>query len=147
MIGKLRGAVYSAYALETVGIVNQAIEDGAGLDLAQFRRWYSQAGTLRVSVSQEVVGDGLKLTLRQVVPATPGQSDKQPMPIPLRLAIHSRKTGALGPEQGRADLGPVAVRHDDPKAGLDDLDEAGTIKHLGAYVRAILGTAQFLDKE
>ncbi|MDC8753929.1 aminopeptidase N [Erythrobacter sp. sf7] len=77
----------------------RAIEDGAGLDLAQFRLWYSQAGTPRVSVSQKVEGDSLELTLRQTVPATPGQPDKQPMPIPLRVAVHSRAAAALGAEQ------------------------------------------------
>ena len=76
----------------------KAIEDGAGIDLTQFRRWYSQAGTPRVAVSQAVEGDILKLTLRQNVPATPGQPDKLPMPIPLRVAVHSRG-GALGAEQ------------------------------------------------
>ena len=76
----------------------KAIEDGAGIDLAQFRRWYSQAGTPRVTVSQAVNGDTLTLTLKQTVPATPGQPDKLPMPIPLRVAVHSRG-GALGGEQ------------------------------------------------
>ena len=76
-----------------------AIEDGAGIDLTQFRRWYSQAGTPRVAVSQAVEGDTLKLTLRQTVPPTPGQPDKLPMPIPLRVAVHSRGQGALGEEQ------------------------------------------------
>ncbi|MEO0714938.1 MAG: DUF3458 domain-containing protein [Pseudomonadota bacterium] len=36
----------------------------------------------------------LALTLRQSVPATPGQPDKAPMPIPLRVAVHSRASGA-----------------------------------------------------
>jgi aminopeptidase N len=76
----------------------KAIEDGAGIDLGQFRLWYSQAGTPRVTVSQKIEGDSLVLTLKQAAPATPGQPDKQPMPIPLRIAVHSRATGALGAE-------------------------------------------------
>jgi aminopeptidase N len=76
----------------------KAIEDGAGIDLTQFRRWYAQAGTPRVAVSQVVEGDSLKLTLRQTVPVTPGQPDKLPMPIPLKVAVHSRQ-GATGAEQ------------------------------------------------
>ncbi|MFN4039689.1 MAG: aminopeptidase N [Erythrobacter sp.] len=76
----------------------KAIEDGAGIDLTRFRHWYSQAGTPRVAVSQAVEGDTLKLTLKQTVPVTPGQPDKLPMPIPLRIAVHSR-SGALGVEQ------------------------------------------------
>jgi aminopeptidase N len=76
----------------------KAIEDGAKIDLTRFRRWYAQAGTPRVAVSQAVEGDTLKLTLHQTVPPTPGQPDKLPMPIPLRIAVHSRGH-ALGEEQ------------------------------------------------
>jgi aminopeptidase N len=77
----------------------RAIEEGAGLDLTRFRRWYSQAGTPRVAVSSRVDGDTLALTLTQTIPATPGQSDKEPMPIPLRVAVHSRSADALGVER------------------------------------------------
>ncbi|MEM7780356.1 MAG: aminopeptidase N [Pseudomonadota bacterium] len=76
----------------------KSIEDGAGLDLTQFRNWYRQAGTPTITVSQEVEGDKLKLYLKQTVPATPGQPDKEPMVIPLRLAVHSRASEALGAE-------------------------------------------------
>jgi len=71
----------------------RAMEDGAGLDLGAFRRWYSQAGTPKVSVDLDHAGDSATLTLRQYVPPTPGQPSKQPMPIPLRLALFDRKAG------------------------------------------------------
>ncbi len=77
----------------------RAIEQGAGLDLAQFRRWYSQAGTPRVSVRMEHDGDLVTLHLAQRVPPTPGQPDKQPMVIPLRLALFDRATGRHDNEQ------------------------------------------------
>jgi len=70
----------------------KAMEDGAGLDLGQFRRWYSQAGTPRVEVELQHRGETATLTLRQSVPPTPGQSDKEPMPIPLKLALFDRAT-------------------------------------------------------
>ncbi|EGD60305.1 peptidase M1, alanyl aminopeptidase [Novosphingobium nitrogenifigens DSM 19370] len=72
----------------------KAIEDGAGLDLTQFRRWYQQAGTPHVAVTLTHAGETATLTLRQTVPATPGQPDKQPMVIPLRTALFDRATGA-----------------------------------------------------
>ena len=75
-----------------------AIEDGAGLDLDHFRLWYSQAGTPRVQVSQAQEGDVAVLRMKQTVPATPGQPVKQPMPIPLRLALFDRETGKHGGE-------------------------------------------------
>ncbi|TRD11461.1 aminopeptidase N [Erythrobacter insulae] len=77
----------------------RAIEDGAGLELSQFRRWYRQAGTPRVAVSQELKDGGVVLTLKQTVPPTPGQDVKAAMPIPLRVAVHCRETGAIGEEQ------------------------------------------------
>jgi len=71
----------------------KAMEDGAGLDLSQFRRWYSQAGTPRVSVRLEHAGDTATVHLAQTVPPTPGQPAKEPMVIPLRLALFDRKSG------------------------------------------------------
>ena len=71
----------------------KAIEDGAGLELTQFRLWYSQAGTPKVSVRLEHEGDTSTLHLSQQVPPTPGQPDKQPMPIPLKLALFDRAGG------------------------------------------------------
>ncbi|MXP27163.1 aminopeptidase N [Altererythrobacter indicus] len=70
----------------------QSIEDGAGLDLTQFRLWYSQAGTPKVTVRQEQDGTTTRLHLTQSVPPTPGQMDKKPMPIPLALALFDRQT-------------------------------------------------------
>ncbi|MBX7494520.1 aminopeptidase N [Qipengyuania sp. 6B39] len=76
-----------------------AIEDGAGLDLTQFRLWYAQAGTPKVSVSLDHQGDKATLRLKQVVPPTPGQPDKQPMPIPLKLALFDRESGTHAGEE------------------------------------------------
>lgn len=64
----------------------RAIEAGGGIDLKQFRRWYEQAGTPRLALSL-VEDDGTwTLDIAQSVPPTPGQSDKAPMLMPLRLA-------------------------------------------------------------
>ena len=71
----------------------RSMEDGAGLDLKQFRRWYEQAGTPKVTVEQAHAGDTVTLTLRQSVPVTPGQPDKQPVPIPLKVALFDRESG------------------------------------------------------
>jgi aminopeptidase N len=70
----------------------KAMEDGAGLDLSQFRLWYAQAGTPKVTARLSHEGDVAVLRLTQEVPATPGQGDKQPVPIPLRLALFDRAT-------------------------------------------------------
>ncbi len=77
----------------------RSIEQGAGLDLKQFRLWYAQAGTPKVSVKLDHAGDTATLHLAQSVPPTPGQPDKKPMPIPLKLALFDRKTGKHHGEQ------------------------------------------------
>jgi len=77
----------------------QAIEAGAGIDLTQFRLWYSQAGTPKVTARITHEDDIATLTLTQDVPATPGQADKQPMVIPLRLALFDRASGTHRGEQ------------------------------------------------
>jgi len=71
----------------------KAMEDGAGLDLTQFRLWYAQAGTPKVGVRLEHSGDVARLVLKQEVPVTPGQPVKQPVPIPLRVALFDPATG------------------------------------------------------
>ncbi len=72
----------------------RAIEHGAGLDLKQFRLWYSQAGTPRVDVAVEHAGDTVTLKLRQSVPPTPSQPEKQPMVIPLKIALLDAESGS-----------------------------------------------------
>jgi len=71
----------------------RAIEDGAELDLAQFRLWYAQAGTPKVTAKLIHENGFATVRLTQEVPPTPGQPEKQPMPIPLRLALFERETG------------------------------------------------------
>ncbi|QZH76619.1 MAG: aminopeptidase N [Erythrobacter sp.] len=77
----------------------RAMEEGAGLDLTQFRLWYAQAGTPKVTVRLTHEGDAATLHLAQEVPPTPGQPDKQPMPIPLKVALYDAKTGSHAGEQ------------------------------------------------
>ncbi|MDB5736858.1 MAG: pepN [Sphingomonas bacterium] len=73
-----------------------AMEDANNADLAHFRRWYAQAGTPRVRAElvHEAGTAQARLTLTQAVPPTPGQPDKMPMPVPLRLALFGADSGA-----------------------------------------------------
>jgi len=71
-----------------------AMEAGGAVDLTQFRRWYSQAGTPRVVARLDHDGTTARLTLEQSVPATPGQPAKQPMVLPLRTRLFCADTTA-----------------------------------------------------
>jgi len=67
----------------------------SGLDLSQFMRWYSQAGTPEIDTHGEYdyAKCEYRMVLRQRIPATPGQPDKQPLHIPLRLGLVGTKSG------------------------------------------------------
>ncbi|MGN6691968.1 MAG: aminopeptidase N [Sphingopyxis sp.] len=79
----------------------RAIEEGAGVDLRQFRLWYSQAGTPRVSarIDTDPATGERTLHLAQSVPATPGQAEKAPMPIPLRIKAFDLDGGHQAEEE------------------------------------------------
>ncbi len=66
-----------------------AIEDANNVDLTQFKRWYSQAGTPELAIEEEYDADAQTYTLNvsQSCPATPGQSSKQPFHIPLAVGL------------------------------------------------------------
>ncbi len=66
----------------------KAMEDANGVDWSLFRNWYRQAGTPTVEVSIEKLSDNsLQLNFFQHCPATPGQPDKKPFLIPLKIGF------------------------------------------------------------
>jgi aminopeptidase N len=71
----------------------RALQDGAGVDLSGFVAWYAQAGTPDVTVSDayDAATRRYTLTLRQETRPTLGQPEKQPLPIPVAMAL-------LGPD-------------------------------------------------
>ncbi|MEQ1618615.1 MAG: aminopeptidase N [Terricaulis sp.] len=65
----------------------------SGRDLTSFMTWYDQAGTPSLSVQgdYDAAARSYRVTIAQCTAATPGQSDKRPLPIPLRI-------GLIGPD-------------------------------------------------
>jgi aminopeptidase N len=66
-----------------------AMADANQRNLAQFSRWYGQAGTPRVAVGSHFDEQRrtFELTLTQSCPPTPGQQRKDPLLIPLKVAL------------------------------------------------------------
>ena len=73
----------------TIDDFAQAMQDASGVDLSGFKRWYHQAGTPEMSVSDayDPASRRYTLTLRQHTPPTPGQPDKQPLVIPVAMGL------------------------------------------------------------
>jgi aminopeptidase N len=87
----------------------------SGRDLGHFKRWYEQAGTPTVSVqtAYDPEAGTFRLDLRQDTAPTPGQSEKEPLVVPVLLGLVSPAGEEPAPR-------PSQVRED----GLFVLDRA-----------------------
>ena len=67
----------------------QCMEDANEVDLSQFRRWYSQAGTPELTLRTEYDAERgeLELIAIQNSPPTPGQPHKESLLIPLAIGL------------------------------------------------------------
>lgn len=68
-----------------------AMEDASGVDLKQFRLWYSQSGTPTVSVTSEYdsAAQTYSLTVSQRTEPTHEQQEKQPLHIPFDVELYA----------------------------------------------------------
>lgn len=75
----------------------KAMEDANGVDLSQFKRWYSQAGTPRLVVSESYDGAAktYSLSFRQSCPQTPDKVEKLPFVIPVELGLLDSKGAGM----------------------------------------------------
>ena len=91
----------------TTGDFVAAMEAASGVDLGQFRRWYVQAGTPVLSArgAYDAARSEYVLDVEQRTPPTPGQPEKRPLHVPVRLALLGEDGGNLPlhcPEAGLA---------------------------------------------
>ncbi|WP_373813297.1 aminopeptidase N [Neisseria dentiae] len=71
-----------------------AMADANGINLDRFALWYSQAGTPVLDVKGRLNGSGgYELTVKQTVPPTPDMAEKQPMTMPLKVALFDAENG------------------------------------------------------
>lgn len=86
----------------------KALEDANKVDLSQFRRWYSQAGTpeLHVTRNYDAANKTYTLNIKQTCPATPGQESKEAFHIPLAMGLLD-KNGKDIPLQLKGEAGVV----------------------------------------
>jgi len=66
-----------------------AMADANDRDLSQFMRWYNQAGTPEIvcRFEHDATAKTATLHVTQVLAPSPGQPDKEPVPIPLRVGL------------------------------------------------------------
>ncbi len=98
-----------------------AMADASGRDLSQFMLWYTQSGTpeLACSLDYDAHAKTARLVGQPGLAATPGQTKKEPMLIPLKVGL----IGANGDElplklDGGAPLCRRHARSDRARAGV-----------------------------
>ena len=99
----------------------RAMEDASGRDLSQFRLWYEQSGTPELTVRDEFddAAGIYRLTIKQSIPDTPGQTDKKPQHIPFTIGL----LGADGQSL------PLKLTADDAEAPMDRVLELTDASH------------------
>lgn len=87
---------FDGHAVTTDDFV-AVMEEVSGYDLSRFKLWYTQAGTPELDVRCEYEASRRRYTLlvSQRIPPTPGQPNKKPMHIPLRLALLNQSGNAI----------------------------------------------------
>lgn len=94
-----------------------AMADANDVNLDQFERWYSQAGTPVVTATDHYDAQTQQYTMKlhQSVPDTPGQHNKKPMHMPARIALFQ--------DNGSA----IAFSHEMAKGDMFELRETETV--------------------
>ena len=116
-----------------------ALGDANAQDLAGWLNWYTQAGTptLQSRTSHELNSGCLELTLSQHTAPTPGQPDKQPLPIPVALALFSRQGRrlpiVLDPQHEGDDEAVLLLDAQQATFRLHKLDDAPIVSLLRGY--------------
>ena len=69
------------------------ISDFSGRDVRMMRRWFEQSGTplLKVETTFDAQNSIFRLRLTQHTHPSPGQQDKKPLPIPVRVGLISQQ--------------------------------------------------------
>lgn len=83
---------YDGQAVTTDDFVT-VMEEASQKDLSQFRRWYEQAGTPVVEAhwDYDETKHQLDLVLTQNTPPTPGQAHKEPLQMPIAMALFDKQ--------------------------------------------------------
>ncbi len=116
-----------------------AMADATGINLDQFKLWYSQAGTPLVTVNGEWLAGEQRyvLTIRQSCPDTPGQSAKEPFHIPLAVGLLDRQgRDLLGHGKGGTEV--LELREAEQSFSLPDIAEKPVLSFLRGFSAPVM---------
>ncbi|MFC2968634.1 aminopeptidase N [Acidimangrovimonas pyrenivorans] len=77
----------------------KVFEDTTGRDLSQFKRWYTDAGTPHLKVTDDFKDGSYTLHFEQETAPTPGQAEKPPRVIPIAVGLLNPNGDEVVPTQ------------------------------------------------
>ncbi|WP_413466394.1 aminopeptidase N [Plesiomonas shigelloides] len=128
----------------------KAMEDASGIDLTQFRRWYSQAGTPQLQVRDEYDAKQqvYRLHVRQSTPPTPEQTEKLALHIPLDIELYA-EDGAVIPLQsgGQAVSSVLNVTEPEQTFVFEQVPQAPVVSLLREFSAPVKLDYPYTDKQ
>ncbi|MDX9998650.1 MAG: aminopeptidase N [Phenylobacterium sp.] len=115
----------------------RCFEEASGQDLSDFFAWYEQAGTPKVTVRRryDAAARTLELELTQQTPATPGQPNKRPLPVPVAVGLLDAEGRTLAFERdGKAmDETLIVLKEASAKVVLTGVDRPPVVSALRGF--------------
>ncbi|MGM0477371.1 MAG: aminopeptidase N [Pseudomonadota bacterium] len=131
-----------------------AMEEANGVDLGHFRLWYSQAGTphVRVTCHHDAEHGTADLVIHQWTPATPGQSHKEPLPIPLAMGLLTADGEPVplrldGEDQAAGTSRVLLLRHEEERFRFIDVPSAPVPSLLRGFSAPVVVHYDYTDAE
>ncbi len=127
-----------------------AMEDASGIDLTQFRRWYSQAGTPELSVVTDYnkVDKTFFVEVTQETQSTAGQSEKLPLHIPFSTALYSRDGSRIPLIIGGQEVDSVLhIKNKTETFLFESVDEKPVISLLQEFSAPVKLHYEYADEE
>ena len=117
----------------------KAMEDANGVDLAQFRAWYRQAGTpvIKVRSSYDEENETFTLEVEQSCPPTPGQDRKEPFQFPLTVGLLDRRGEDIRFATEKADICDIQASANGYSAVLEVTGARQSFRFTGVGSRPV----------
>lgn len=127
-----------------------AMENASGVDLTQFRRWYSQSGTpiLSVSSNYNEVAQEFTLVVKQHTPATEDQPEKRPLHIPLDIELYAQDGSVIELRCNNETIGNILnVTQDEQAFVFQQVAEKPVVSLLREFSAPVKLNYAYTDEE
>ncbi len=129
-----------------------AMEDASDVNLSQFKRWYSQAGTPLLVVQNTYDNKTKQLTLHfaQSCPPTPGQEEKRPFYFPVTIGLldsQGDELEAILKNEGKTSCSSLIVKDKIQEFCFTELNEKPVVSLLRNFSAPVKVQANYSDDE